>query len=296
MPNTPLQVFRTVEPANYAFGATATLASSPFVLYHVRSSTAHTNSDQLAATFPAPTISPTRFLPWVNRLDDSVYPVKIPAAYDRIYVFPMLVLDTVPNTAGTPVIPVAFINDLAGWIPPQIIPFGLLPETKNTSLGGKMQQALIPDDVIRTKQPLATPQFSVREHGMWMPLPTYASNFTTSNVSTALHSATAFSSVPRNLVTGAGVGGAYALPRDVSISNSTAASTTLADPKIAAYTSSVKGPMIGQGLEFATTGCQEIVLSLASAPVYPTYTINAGTAGVNGAVGANFFMMGVFLG
>lgn len=299
MPNNPLVTFRAVEPSNPGFTAAVGLTSAPFVLQHYRSFAAATASAQTTVAPTPITLAATRFMPWLNRMSNNVYPVAVPNAYDRVYIFPMLCLDTTPSADLTPVPTTGAINSLATYAPPAIIPFGLLPETRGAGTGGKLLKSRLPDDLITAAAPSATPQFSTRTDGLWMPLMPYASNFTTNNAQITAALSNYSSSVPRNLVTNAGIGNGYMLPLDASISLSTTSSITSATPGLAAYTTaSTVGPVISAGLEFTLSGCQELVVSLANIPTLPQYTIdaNAGATLTGAGMGFNFFLMGMFLG
>lgn len=298
MPNNPLSTFRAVEPPFAGFQAAAGLASVPFVLYHQRiGPKAASGTVQTAQASTATALQADRFLPWLHRSYSEVYPAAIPNAYDRVYIFPMVCLDTTPgDNGGTSVPTVAFMDAVTGWVPPMIIPYGLLPETRGQSDSGKLSKTRFPDDLVSAIAPSATLQHSTRTNGLWMPLQAYASNFTTSNQQITAASSTYLSSVPRNLVTSAGIGNGYMLPRDAAISYSSTSAGTSATPVVSPYTASVTGPIIGAGLEFTLSGCQELVVALASSPTYPTITINAQTASTFGSVSMNMFLMGVFLG
>ena len=297
MPNNPLVTFRAVEPSNPGFTAAVGLTSAPFVLQHYRSSAPATAALQSAVAPTAITLAVDRFMPWINRTSNNVYPVAVPNAYDRVYIFPMLCLDTTPSTDATPLVTTGFINALTTYAPPMIIPFGLLPETRGAGTGGKLLKSRLPDDLITAAAPSATPQFSTRTNGLWMPLMPYASNFTTNNAQITVANAAYSSSVPRNLVTSAGIGNGYMLPRDASISMAPATAATAADPALAAYTTATAGPVISAGLEFTLSGCQELVVSLANSPTLPNYSIDGqASSSLHGSVGFNFFLMGMFLG
>ena len=283
MPNNPLVTFRAVEPSNSGFTAAVGLTSAPFVLQHYRSFIAATGSSQATAAAVTISLAADRFLPWINRTNNNVYPVAVPNAYDRVYIFPMLCLDTTPSADATPVPTTGFINALTSYAPPAIIPFGLLPETRGAGTGGKLLKSRLPDDLITAAAPSATP---------------HASNFTTNNAQITVANNAYSSSVPRNLVASAGIGNGYMLPLDASISMSTTGAASAASPALAAYTTGTAGPVISAGLEFTLSGCQELVVSLANTPTLPTHTIdaNAGTTLGGAGVGYNFFLMGMFLG
>ena len=269
MPNNPLVTFRAVEPSNPGFTAAVGLTSAPFVLQHYRSFIGATASAQATAAAVTITLAADRFMPWINRTSNNVYPVAVPNAYDRVYIFPMLCLDTTPSSDATPVPTTGSINILTNYAPPMIIPFGLLPETRGAGTGGKLLKSRLPDDLITAAAPSATPQFSTRTNGLWMPLMPYASNFTTNNAQITLASSTYSSSVPRNLVTGAGIGNGYMLPRDAAISMGSTSAATAALPDIVANSSGTSGAVIDAQTGSTLTGA---------------------------GVGFNFFLMGMFLG
>ena len=314
MPNTPLQTFRTVEPANYGFGSSATLASRPFVLSWIRSPTFtsaaatgtvlngastggganstgwNDSGPNTGATLPL--VNADRCLPWVARNMEHIYPVKVPNAYDRIYIFPMYCIEARTGAVIS--------GGLTGtYIGPSAIPFGLIPETRGYTTTGKMDPFLsrLPDDIldpfIAANQIEATGAAAVsslpstRTNGLWTTLPPYSANFTTSNVTNA-NSETAPSHIARSTITATGkIGSAYHFPADISISKADTNAMASGNSRAA------NGPVIvGGGLEFQVLGCEEIVLS----PVVGPGTMNWGVANSGDKFRIHWFMMGVFLG
>jgi hypothetical protein len=310
MPNTPLQTFRTVEPANYGFGSSATMASRPFVLYHSRGTPVVT---QTAANgtlgYPAFTgsLAPTRFQPWTVRDQNNHYPVKIPNAYDRVFVFPMFVIDTVNGVTGNTGSTTEVVTDTSVATPPTsytaplIMPFGRFPESTYNPDTVNPQHSRSPWDLIKNLNRSFTLIPDPQTTGIWTALPPYATNFTTSNGQVvAVPSASNPVSTPRGTSSGVGIGNAYQLPPDMSLgfqsTNNTAASNTAS--VFAAGGSQVWS---GAGIEFSTMGCEELVVSLIAAPTnLPAVTLGAqpttGTGAAQGAAAINFFLMGVFLG
>jgi hypothetical protein len=292
MPNDPLQTFRYVEPANWGFGATSTMASQPFVLYHDRVSIG------VGTGTPGSNIGPSwsslgtnRFYPWVQRTLDRVYPVKVPNAYDRIYIHPVFAVDTddTANFAN-----VNFTAPTTTFVMPFIIPFGLLPETRGYSTANKFNAVdgtRFPDDLLVKAGAVNYPssQLATRTNGHWLPLPAYASNFSTnSGVKTAGGDTnpTHYGRAANSAGTSTGTG--YQLPNDftISASGSAALSTSATAAATTQYIS-------GQGAEFATMGTEEIVVSLGSNPAGVLMN-HPGTVGQ--IYYANFFLVGCFLG
>ena len=314
MPNTPLQTFRSVEPANYGFGSSATLASRPFVLSWLRTQTfdstlatgtvLNATSTNTSATgngwnesgpntgATVPLINEDRCLPWVARNMEHIYPVKVPNAYDRIYIFPMYCIEARAGASISGTIS-------GGYIGPSAIPFGLIPETRGYTTTGKMDPSLsrLPDDIldpfiaanqIETTGAAAVSSLpSTRTNGLWTTLPPYSANFTTSHVTNA-NTESAPSHIARSTIgTNGKVGSAYTFPADVSISKAAANAMATTNARIA------NGPVIvGGGLEFQVLGCEEIVLS----PVVGPGTMNWAVANSGDKFRIHWFMMGVFLG
>lgn len=314
MPNTPLQTFRTVEPANYGFGSSATMASRPFVLSWIRTQTFTSSSASgtvLNASSTAtdatgkgwddagpntggtiPLVNADRCLPWVARNMEHIYPVKVPNAYDRIYIFPMYCIEarTGASISG---------GMTGAYIGPSAIPFGLIPETRGYTTTGKMDPSLsrLPDDIldpfiaanpIESSGAAAVSSLpSTRTNGLWTTLPPYSANFTTSHVTNG-NSETAPSHIARSTITSNGkVGSAYAFPADISISKAAAGAMAATNVR------SATGPVIvGGGLEFQVLGCEEIILS----PVVGPGTMNWAVANSGDKFRIHWFMMGVFLG
>lgn len=300
MPNLPLKTFRTVEPANWGFGSTATLASQPFVLGHF-TSVAITDAgiDNAAISFNTAALNANRFRPWLARDFDaslttgSYYPVAVPNAYDRIYIFPMYRL-----IRSAAVSSFSF-GTLSAYAAPYILPMGLAPETRGYTTVNKLNPLLyrFPDDIPPAIAGyIRSANFDIRTHGLWFPLSAYATNAMTSNGFMSVASNTDPRSFGRSPVTGTGMGTAYRLPNDVSISAAvTAGAVTEATAQYQGGTAAAPTTdvLIGMGSEFATMGCQEIVCSLGSLPTGITISDNAG-GGVARQV--ELFLMGMFLG
>lgn len=316
MPNNPLSTFRAVEPPFAGFSAAAGLASVPFVLHHVRTEVAYTPSGGAAGSgtavtawanisstsFPNVGKTATRFMPWVNRLDSAVYPVAIPNAYDRVYIFPVFMLDRTPlhavstSTADgvtTTTITDTFATNLPvisspiSYLAPSIIPYGLFPETRNAGSGGTMTKSRLPDDLIRAASGVAVPLSGVKENGLWGVLPPYASNFTTLNTLSVAGTAAAPTSGGRYVVSRTAssetnvLGNGYALPSDFSISNSTTSNLAVtagasgAAPAASGTTASDATYVTGAGLEFSLQGCTELVVAHAVDHSGLAFTANA---------------------
>lgn len=280
MPNAPLQTFRAVEAANYCFGASVSLASRPFVLYHQRVTIASTGTAVggagLALSFT--TLATNRFFPWVNRVANGFYPVTVPNAYDRIAIHNLFTTDSNDTLiTNSSIVPGVFSGGI-------VIPMGLAPETRGCSLTVGNGPRL-PEDLVRDIVPTNLQSVDTRTNGHWLTLPPYAVNFSTNHGVLAVGSTTNAVHYGRNV---AGTGNAYALPDDFTISNSVA--TDLGTAQGAAGTS---GQIISGGtIEYATMGCSEIVVSIGANPVL-NY-LNDGTAGKT--YGYNWFVMGMFLG
>ena len=310
MPNTPLQTFRTVEPANYAFGSSATLASEPFVLYHQRGTVLTTSASSQTLTYPSFTGAGvgTRFQPWTVRNQSNHYPVQIPNAYDRVFVYPMFVLDTIDGATGdtgstTPVaVSFSIAAPGASYTAPFVMPFGLFPGSRANNTTRNEAHRRLPWDLIRQANPSAVITPDPVTTGCWTVLPPYASNFTTSNgLATAVGSFTAPVSTPRTTNAGtSGTGAPYQLPPDLSTGLTASASAlTNATGQYVATTNSMV--FNGAGVEFSIMGCEELVVSLVKAPTNsPEVTVDlmpvTGTGATHGKIAMNFFLMGVFLG
>lgn len=317
MPNTPLQTFRSVEPANYGFGSSATMASRPFVLSWLRTQTFTSNAGTgtvLNATSTGttatsngwndsgpntggtlPLLNADRCLPWVARNMEHIYPVKVPNAYDRIYIFPMYCIEarTGASISGS-------VNSL--YVGPSAIPFGLIPETRGYTTTGKADPLLsrLPDDLLdpfiaanpieSSGAPAVSSLPSTRTNGLWTTLPPYSANFTTSNVTNA-NTESAPSHIARSTIGSTGkIGAAYNFPADISISKAT---INAANPMIPTNVRVENGPVVvGSGLEFQILGCEEIVLS----PIIAPGTMNWVVATSGDKFRIHWFMMGVFLG
>lgn len=282
MPNEPLKTFRAVEPAHFGFGAMASLASQPFVLHHqeIYSYTGvGTPVSGGAVTYAS--LAADRFQPWNLRTASSCYPVAVPNAYDRIYIFPVF---TTSWTGGstTPSL------GIGTYVAPSIVPFGLTPQTRNFSTSNRLNPALhrLPDDVIQVANPAqVNTGLNLRTNGFWVPLPAYSTNFSTAN---GLLNAAAATNPTHFLRGNTGAGSAAFLPSDFSLSYSTTSAITNTDAQKASTRQ-----IVGIGHEFQTLGSEEIVVALGSNP--SGVTINhAGE--LNEVYKAHFFLMGMFLG
>lgn len=286
MPNNPLQTFRAVEGANPSFTGTVTLASQPFVL-HYQEICSITAADALAVTksaFTFETLSANRFLPWLLRDFNSCYPVKVPNAYNRIYVFPMFFTSTNDATAAN----MPTISDAGLYVAPYIIPFGLLPETRGHTTANKLHELdyRFPDDVVTAANPTQVPSFSTRTRGIWTPLPSFGLTATNSNGTiTAASTSTGYA---RGTV---GAGAGYALPDDLSVSLSSASALSASASQYVTDSTTV---VTGMGLEFSTLGCEEIVVALGSNPSGMSMSIPAKVS--SKIYKTHFALMGVFLG
>jgi hypothetical protein len=283
MPNEPLKTFRAVEPAHFGFGAMASLASQPFVLHHQEIYSA-SGAGGAPVSGAAPTyasLAADRFQPWNLRTASSCYPVAVPNAYDRIYIFPVF---TTSWTGGTN----APSFTIGTYVAPSIVPFGLTPQTRNFSTSNKLNPALhrLPDDVIQVANPThVNTGLNLRTNGFWAPLPAYSTNFSTAN---GLLNA-AGSTNPTHFLRGnTGAGSAAFLPTDFSLSYSTTSAITSSDSQKAST-----GQIVGIGHEFQTLGSEEIVVAIGSNP--NGLTANHPNESTQ-AYKAHFFLMGMFLG
>jgi hypothetical protein len=320
MPNNPLKTFRTVEPANYGFGSSATLASRPFVLYHQTKDEAlsGTVGTVTAVTFATTHVNKTsKSIPWIIKDADQVYPVAVPNAYDRLYVFPMYVVEQGIARTSANYVHIGLNEASASlYVPPIVFPFGRFPETAGLTTANKLNetQYRIPDDLI-SANPLgssSTTNLNTRANGLWTVLPPYGTNFTTSNKQNIVVSSTDPSSVARIHAAGQTslVGNAYKLPPDLSISPTLATAlttVTTAALGVAGYSiafldasggnpfpADQEGVVIGQGIEYQTMGCDLIVVSPQSLPDKVFVAPRGTTASTT--VRVHWFLMGVFLG
>jgi hypothetical protein len=232
-----------------------------------------------------------RALPWVIRNHDWIYPVKVPNAYDRIYIFPMY---TIEARTGASLQMAMSATDSAA-----VLPFGLFPETRGHTTSNTLVDtgSRFPDDLINrlsiadpleSTAPLAVGALpSTRTNGIWTVLPPYSANFTTAHHTNTNNEANP-SHIARSLVTSAGkIGSAYALPPDMGISRADTTAFQSGDAKPAT------GPVVvGLGFEFQTMGTEEIVVVPAYAP--PSITWTVATSGDKFRL--HWFLMGVFLG
>lgn len=306
MPNNPLTVFRAVEPPFAGFQAAAGLASVPFVLswsktdltgsaattgtlLH-RTSTGTTTLSKgwdLTTSPVGITLDADRAIPWVARNKDEIYPVAVPNAYERIYIFPLYIIEgTVSGARLTPPVTAAVHNG------PSILPFGLLPGTRGASTAACLNDrgTRFPDDLMAKQATPLSHDYSTRTNGSWITLPPYASNFTTNSQLTVSNTETSPASFGRSttsLANGAlGVG--YRFNSDYTISQSTTAGATGGSNARFAASSS----LTGVGMEFSLQGCQEVVVVPQDFPDTLTWT----TVGSNEAFRVHMFMMGVLLG
>lgn len=297
MPNAPLKTFRAVEPANWGFGSTATLASQPFVLAHnyvtytatgtatgtvLTSTSTGTNSTTTGWHSQSPgnmVTNANRCLPWLARDFDGIYPVAVPNAYDRVYIFPMY---TIQGDAAS----IAFSTTTAA---PFVIPFGLAPDTRGYTDVNKLNPliARFPEDLIGALTPPtggAAHGVNFRTNGAWVPLPPYASNFVSANSIVDNSYSTSPASFARDINPRFGAG--FQLPDDVSISTS---NTGVMGPTAVQH---VASPVIvGAGIEYSTMGSQEIIAVPMTHPSTLTWNATSGTQ-----FRVHWFLMGMFLG
>jgi hypothetical protein len=238
-----------------------------------------------------PLVDADRALPWVMRNHDWIYPVKVPNAYDRIYIFPIYTIEARATSS------LRLTVDNA--INAAVLPFGLFPETRRHTTSNTLVDtgSRFPDDLmdrlliadpVESTAPLAVSNLpSTRTNGIWNVLPPYSANFTTSHF-TNTNSEVSPSHIARSTVgTNGKIGSAYKLPSDSSISKST---TTVYQSTNSRITT---GPVVvGQGLEFQTLGTEEIVAVPVMAPATITWTVPA----VGDKFRLHWFLMGVFLG
>lgn len=301
MPNTPLKTFRTVEPANWGFGATATLASQPFVLAHnhvLLTATGAATGTVLPTTSTVTTntskgwqtqspgnmvLDASRCLPWLARDLDGIYPVSVPNAYDRVYVFPMYTI----QAAGAATLTVASTT-----VAPMIMPFGLAPETRGFTDVNKLNPliARFPEDLIAAQAAPAgtSPAHGVnfRTNGCWIPLSPYGANFVSANSTVDNgYTTTSPASFARDIA--GKFGAAFQLPEDVSISTSTASLMTTTNVQHAA-----SPVIVGSGIEYATMGCTEIVVVPMTHPSTLTWAVATNATEFR----VHWFLMGMFLG
>jgi len=297
MANEPLQNFRAVEPANYGFGASATIASQPFVLNHLMATPIVGDGlgadTDIAVAFPTAAHDANRFLPWISKdfasplSTGSYYPVKVPNAYDRIYIFTMYQLSTDDSQANANATTFATPNAYAA---PWVVPMGLQPQTRGFSTSNKLNPKIsyLPDDIISAAYPTHTKNvgYDIRTHGSWTPLPAYSSNFSTSNGIWAAGANNNPASFGRAT---AGTGTAYSLPDDFSVSK--AAALALAEG--AAQFGTASPAVIGMGHEFQTMGSEEIVCCIGSIPT----GVRINHPGTSSKIYfTHCFIMGMFLG
>jgi len=285
------------------------MSSQPFVVHHqrllIRTNTSGTTA--IAATncvtggegstimsvsgSSSASAAATTFQPWALRSSDTkTYPVSIPNAYDRVLLFPMFITD---STA--PIAPelMTFVAPPASYTAGAILPFGLLPQTRDSSTANRMNEngPHLPNDLINKIAPSTTLNFNTRTHGLWVPLAPYATNFATGNGQILAAVAGTPCHLGRHNAAGAAsVGTGYFLPNDFTIS---AASGSIGLLQPAAAATSM---ITGHGIEFQTLGCEELVVSVFMLPSNLTCSTAAALTEANSTYSVNFFVMGVFVG
>ena len=310
--NTITKNFRAVEPANWGFGASSAMSSQPFVVHHQRllirtntsgttaiastnaitageSSTTMTVSGSATATTGA-----TTFQPWALRSSDTkTYPIAIPNAYDRVLLFPMFITD---STA--PIAPelLTFVAPPTSYTAGAILPFGLLPQTRDSSTVNRMNEngPHLPNDLISKINPSTTLNFDTRTHGLWVPLAPYATNFVTGNGQIATAAAGTASHLGRHNASSSvdAIGTGYFLPNDFTISTATTGLTISLLEAAAGATSMITG----HGIEFQTQGCEELIVSVIALPTNLTCSTATVVPEANSTYSVNYFLMGVFVG
>lgn len=278
----PLQTFRAVEGASPAYTAAVTLASQPFVLHYqtVLNFTASTTTALTNQSLTFETLRATRFLPWTERTEASCYPIRVPNAYDRIFIYPMYYTSTDDlNKANTP----NFV--LSSYLAPIIMPFGLQPETRGHTTVNKLNPKCyrFPDDVVSAAYPTDIQNYDTRAVGIWNVLPSVDEGSITSNGRLSNSTGTTFG---RSEV---GVGASYHLPDDFSVSSTTI--NPISDTNSQKANSTF---ITGLGTEFRTMGSEEIIVSIGANPSGLTVSNTACTIGSK--YRAHFFLMGMFLG
>lgn len=284
----PLQTFRAVEGASPAYTAAVTLASQPFVLHFATIEV--TGTGTAATLLPTgtswPTLPAERFRPWVQRNDALTYPVQIPNAYDRVYVYPVYTTSTDDVEANIPT-----ITPNNGFTAPLVLPFGLQPETRGFTTANKLNPKCcrLPEDVLLNVYPGAiykTDQLNTRTNGLWSLLPHDGVN---DSVRNGMFSTLASVGSGRTAFSGSnGTGGLYQLPNDFTISSGGVNALNEGVALAGNNTMSI----FGMGQQFQTLGSEELVLSIGR---YPSFTWNH--AGVNTKkYRVHLIMMGVFLG
>lgn len=312
MPNNPLTVFRAVEPPFAGFQAAAGLASIPFVLSWCKTdltgasststgtllhrtstgtTTAVTKGWDLTTSPVGITLDADRAIPWVARNKDEIYPVAVPNAYERIYIFPLYIIEG--TTAGarlTPPVTAAAHNG------PSILPFGLLPGTRGASTAAALNDrgTRFPDDLIAKQAAPLNYDYSTRTNGSWLTLPPYASNFTTNSQLTVSNNEASPGSFGRSTTSAAngGLGVGYRFNSDYTISKSDASTTTPGATTGSNARFAASSSLTGVGMEFSLQGCQEVVVVPHDFPDTLTWT----TAAAAEAFRVHMFMMGVLLG
>lgn len=286
MPNTPLQTFRAVEGASPAFTAGVSLASQPFVLYHTVAEVTGSGAGAVSnASVSWAALDATRFRPWLARDLDATYPVKVPNAYNRVYIYPVYIGSTDDVVGNIP-----SFTPGNGYRAPYVFPFGLQPETRGHTTVNKLNPKCyrFPDDIISHSYPSDLTNFATRTNGLWsLMLPVGATPASGHGELAAVTNATFGRNALQN-GSANGVGNAFALPNDFTIST---AGTSAVSPTSALAGNNTMS-MIGMGHEFQTMGSEELVVSLGSNP-----TINWGYANTSTKkYRAHLFLMGMFLG
>lgn len=312
MPNNPLSTFRAVEPPFAGFQAAAGLASVPFVLswcktnltgttglatgtvlpYSSTNTTATTTGWDTTSNPSGITADADRTIPWLARAKSEIYPAAIPNAYDRVYIYPLYIIEG--TTAGATLTPPLTAANHTG---PFILPFGLLPGTRGTGTAGSLNDrgTRFPDDLLASQSSPLSYDYSTRTNGSWIVLPPYASNFMTSNAIDYSNTEAAPGSFGRSASSSANgkFGAGYQLPADYTISKSVTgtpyASVATGSGNVQFFKSS---SLTGVGIEYALQGCQELVVVPQTFPDTLTWT----TAANAEAFRVHMFLMGVFLG
>lgn len=306
MPNEPLQTYRAVEPVGPHFTAAATLSSVPFVLAHNHVSltaAAVTTGTVLAAGSSGTTetavgwdssgngsmtLNVDRAIPWVARNFEGIYPVTVPNAFNRLYVYPMYTIESaVVTTAPNISFP------LTTGSAPFVLPFGLLPQTRGSSTTGKLNPKIgrFPDDLIAATLPVVGGAavghgIDTRTNGLWIPLLPIGANFLSGGALAVNTYASSPASYARN-TTGNLFGAGYQLPNDASISASAVSATTAIQVQHA-----VGRVIVGAGLEFNTHGAAEVVVVPQKHPAVINWNTSSNTAPFR----IHWFLMGMFLG
>jgi hypothetical protein len=312
MPNNPLSTFRAVEPPFAGFQAAAGLASVPFVLSWCKTSltgaagTATGTLTHLASTGTTTigqgwdltntptgiTVDVDRAIPWLAREKSEIYPAAIPNAYDRVYIFPLYIIEG--TTAGATLTPPLTTATHTG---PSILPFGLLPGTRGAATAAALNDrgTRFPDDLIASQAAPLRYDYSTRTNGSWIVLPPYASNFMTNNAATVTNNESLPGSGARittNTANGT-LGLGYRFNSDYTISKSAGLNGTAGQPTASGNARfAASSSLTGSGMEFSLQGTQELVVVPQGFPSTLTWTTAANAEPFR----VHMFMMGVFLG